>query len=136
MRLPFKGIRYMSAYLYVPTGFTFSDIRGVSASQLTGMNAVLPALGKSTIAVGDDNPLILQLNDFDLGGAPWRRSESMEEMARCGPIDNFSHFPMLYVDLIYAIEGEIVGMPVYFKFDNDIFLSASLLLSRYGICVP
>ena len=49
----------------------------MDADQLAGMNAWLTAAGMSTVSVGDSNPLILRLNDFDLGGAAFRRTESM-----------------------------------------------------------
>lgn len=106
-------------YIEIPTGFTFSDLRTGVEPWLTTFNLWLTKNGLPGTAVGAQNPLILKLNDFDLGGAHWVRSESMSDPARCQGIQNISHFPLTYVDLVVGIGGDIFEMPVFFEFDSE-----------------
>lgn len=103
----------------VPTGFTFSDIRSGVEDHLPAFNAWLAKRGIPTVVVGSQNPMVLALNDFDMGGASWHRGAEMSDMAVCGPISNISHFPLTYVDLVTDISGDVYQMPVFFEFSNE-----------------
>lgn len=113
-------------YVKVPTGFTFSDIRAGVEDYLPAFNSWLTSKGISTVVVGSQNPMVLALNDFDMGGASWVRGTDMADLAVCGPISNISHFPMYYVELITGINGDVEQMPVFFEFSNESDLDAEV----------
>ena len=117
----------------IPTGFTFSDIRaGLPSGSLTAFNTwlkaagVIPSNGSGDLVEGSSNPLILKLDDFDLGGASFDRGSSMSDMAVCSGISNLDHFPTSYVNLICGIGGNVYGLPVFFEFDNASDLDADV----------
>lgn len=105
----------MDATLYIPTGLTFSDIReGTPEAAITALNAYLSGIGAPEVNVGDNNPLVLRLNDFDMGGAAFYRGNAMDDLASCGPISNISHIHLPYVQLIVGVGGDITGLTVLF----------------------
>jgi len=115
----------MSARLLIPTCLTFSTLReGITAEAVTAINGFLTAQGLSTLpsdpaaCVGLQNPFVLSLNDFDMGGAAFLRTNEMAGLASCGPIDNFDHMPTEYVSLIVAVGGDLEGYPVWFEIDD------------------
>ena len=115
----------MAATFLVPTGLTFSDIRpGLKASTLTELNKYLTSVNQPTVVEGDANPLVLKLNDFDLGGAAFTRGDAMADLATCGPIERMQHLPLPYVSLIVSVGGDLLGFPVFFEFANESDLDA------------
>lgn len=106
----------MSTYLKLPTGLTFSDIReGLPPQSLPALNTFLAAIGKPAVAVGDDNPLVLRLNDFDMGGAAFVRGSAMSDPAYCGPIGNIAHIPDFYIQLMVGVVGDLLSYPCDFE---------------------
>lgn len=115
----------MSATLKIPTCLTFSDLReGITPEAIATINAFLTSKGQPTLptdpeqAKGLPNPFVLSLNDFDMGGAAFLRTDSMSGLATCGPIDNFNHMPLEYMSLIVGVGGDIEGFPVWFEIDD------------------
>lgn len=102
----------MSAYLALPTGLTFSDIReGIPPQAIPTLNAVF----QTALETGSDNPVVLRLNDFDMGGAAFLRGAGMSDLAYCGPIENISHIPETYLQLMVGVGGDLLGYPVWFE---------------------
>jgi hypothetical protein len=115
----------MAVTLKIPTCLTFSDLRkGITEQAITAINSFLTSIGQQNLptdpeqVVGLPNPFVLSLNDFDMGGAAFLRTNAMDGLATCGPIDNFTHMPLGYVSLIVAVGGDIEGLPVWFVIDN------------------
>lgn len=106
----------MSTYLKLPTGLTFSDIReGLPSQSLPALNEFLAAIGQPAVSVGDNNPLVLRLNDFDMGGAAFLRGNAMDDPAFCGPIANIAHIPGFYIELMVEVGGDLLSYPCDFE---------------------
>lgn len=104
--------------ILLPTCLTFSDIRaGVTDQALAIINEWLASVGRDPVAVGSQNPFVLLLNDFAIGGQPWIRSGEMTGLASCGEIVNVAHFPKEYIGLIVGVGGEIERYPAFFEVD-------------------
>jgi hypothetical protein len=101
-------------YLWIPTCLSLSTM---DAQAVAIMNAVHTAIGRPLVTTASQNPYIMQLNDLDMGGAPFTR-DCQPGMACCGPIENLGYLSLDYVSLIVAFGGDIEGLPVWFELDN------------------
>ena len=100
-------------YVWLPTELTFSTL---SDTALARVNTVHQALGLATLPPGSNNPYILLLNDFDLGGEAFKR-EAEPGMACCGPIVNSQFIKLNQAQLIVAFGGDIEGQSLFFELD-------------------
>jgi hypothetical protein len=100
-------------YFWVPSAFTVSVL---SAEAATAINAVHTAIGKqpTNLQAGSENPYILRLNDFDMGGAHFTRDKTVG-LSCCGPILNFAYLDLQDIQLIVAFGGDVEGFPVWFE---------------------
>ena len=99
-------------YIWIPSALTLNRLTAETAALV---NAVHNAVGLPTgFSAGDTNPHYLDLNDLDMGGAPFTR-DARPGMAACGPIENLGYLPLDYVALIVAFGGNVEGLPVWFE---------------------
>jgi len=99
-------------YIWLPSSLTVNKLTSETAAIV---NAVHTAAGlPAGFSAGDTNPHYLDLNDLDMGGAPFTRDAS-PGMAVCGPIENLGYLPLDYVSLIVAFGGDVEGLPVWFE---------------------
>lgn len=109
-------------YVWLPSVLTFNKLTSQTAAIV---NAVHSALGLPLVTVGQVNPYYLDLNDLDLGGAPFTR-DALPGMAYCGPFSNLSYLTIQYVSLIVAfgqvahqmddkLFSDVEGLPVWFE---------------------
>lgn len=102
-------------YIWLPSSLTVSKLTVETAAIV---NAVHTAVGlPAGFSAGDTNPHYLDLNDLDMGGAPFTR-DAEPGMAVCGPIVNLGYLPLDYVALIVAFGGDIESLPVWFEVDD------------------
>lgn len=120
-------------YIWIPSALTMNKVTTFTAAIINTVHAMI---GRPTVTVGDLNPYYFDLNDLDMGGAPFTRDE-VPGMAVCGPIENLGYLGLDYVSLIVAIGqaanavetqiteqpstlfGDIEGMPVWFELDDQ-----------------
>lgn len=74
-------------------------------------------VGKPSVSAGELNPYYFDLNDLDMGDAPFTRDVT-PGMAVCGPIENLSYLPLDYVSLIVMFGGDVEGLRVIFRFSD------------------
>lgn len=101
-------------YIWIPSALTLNKVTTATAAII---NAVHTALSLPLVSAGDLNPYYFDLNDLDMGGAPFTR-DAEPGMAVCGPIENLSYLPLDYVSLIVAFGGEVEGLPVWFELNG------------------
>lgn len=102
-------------YIHIPSYLTLSLLSAEAAAHI---NQVHAQIGQPTgFAEGGQNPYILLLNDFDMGGAPFSRGRGAE-LAWLGPVDNQSFLTLDQISLIIMFGGEVEGLPVWFRFDD------------------
>jgi hypothetical protein len=101
-------------YIWLPSGLTLNKLTTETAAIV---NAVHTAIGAPLVTAGQTNPYYLDLNDLDMGGAPFTR-DAEPGMACCGPIENLAYMALDYVSLIVAFGGQVEGMPVFFELDD------------------
>lgn len=112
-------------YLWIPSALTLNRLTAETAAII---NAVHTALSLPTVSVGQTNPYYLDMNDLDMGGAPFTR-DAVPGLAVCGPIENMSYMTVPYVNLIVAFgtvasqmlgiaAGDVEGLPVWFELDT------------------
>lgn len=105
-------------YIWLPSVLTLNKVTDVTAAMINGIHS---AIGKPTVKVGDLNPYYFDLNDLDMGGAPFTRDAELingVSCAVCGPIENLGYLPLSYVQLIIAFGGEVESLPVWFQLDS------------------
>lgn len=101
-------------YIWIPSALTLNKLTAETAALV---NAVHTAVGlPAGLGAGDTNPHYLDLNDLDMGGAPFTR-DATPGMAVCGPIENLAYLPIPYVQLIAAFSGDVEALPVWFELD-------------------
>lgn len=109
----------MATSIHIPTALTFSDLReGISTEALTVINAWQAQKSQPSVAIGDPNPFVMLINDFDMGGSPWERGSTPESMAVCGGIKQVQYMPSAYLNLIVGVGGEVYGYPMWFEIDD------------------
>lgn len=102
-------------YIWIPSALTLNRLTAETAALV---NTVHTAVGlPAGFAAGQTNPHYLDLNDLDMGGAPFTR-DAQPGMAVCGPIENLGYLPLDYVSLIVAFGGNVEGLPVWFEIDD------------------
>lgn len=112
-------------YIWIPSALTLNKLTTETAAIV---NAVHTALSLPTVSAGQTNPYYLDLNDLDMGGAPFTR-DAEPGLAVCGPIQNVAYLTPQYAQLIVAFgavaaqmlgigAGDIEGMPVFFELDS------------------
>ena len=102
-------------YIWIPSALTLNRLTVETAALV---NAVHTAVGlPAGFVAGETNPHYLDLNDLDMGGAPFTR-DATPGMAVCGPIENLGYLPLDYVSLIVAFGGDVEGFPVWFEVDD------------------
>jgi hypothetical protein len=103
-------------YFWIPSQFTVSVLTAEAASAI---NAVHTAMGiqPTNLQAGSQNPYILRLNDFDMGGAYFSRDKE-PGLSCCGPIYNFAYLTLQDVQLLVAFNGDVEGFPVWFELDD------------------
>lgn len=109
-------------YIWIPSALTLNRVTAETAQII---NAVHSMIGRPTVTAGDLNPYYFDLNDLDMGGAPFTR-DAEPGLAVCGPIENLGYLPLDYVRLICTFgqvaaqvlgisAGDIEGLPVWFE---------------------
>lgn len=101
-------------YIWIPSQLTLNRLTEQTAAIV---NAVHAQIGKPLVQVGETNPYYLDLNDLDMGGAPFTR-DAEPGLACCGPIENLNYLALDYVSLIVAFGGDVEGMAVFFEIDD------------------
>lgn len=119
-------------YIWIPSALTLNKLTTETAALV---NAVHTALSLPLVTVGQLNPYYFDLNDLDMGGAPFTR-DALPGVAVCGPIENLGYLPLDYVSLIVAIGqaanavesqltgeasllfGDVEGLPVWFELSD------------------
>jgi len=103
-------------YIWIPSALTLNRLTTETAAMV---NAVHAAVGLPTgLTAGQTNPHYLDLNDLDMGGAPFTR-DATPGMAVCGPIENLGYLPLDYVSLIVMFGGDVESLPVWFELDDQ-----------------
>ena len=102
-------------YLWVPSALTLSYLTAETAAQVNAVHAMIGDPRTSYVA-GELNPYYFQLNDLDMGGAPFTR-DATPGKAVCGPIENLAYLSLDYVTLIVVFGGELEAFPVFFELD-------------------
>lgn len=101
-------------YIWIPSALTLNKVTNATALLI---NSVHSLIGRPTVTAGDLNPYYFDLNDLDMGGAPFTR-DATPGMAVCGPIENLGYLPLDYVSLIVMFGGDVEGLPVWFELDD------------------
>lgn len=101
-------------YIWIPSALTLNKVTTATAALI---KTVHTALSLPLVTAGQLNPYYFDLNDLDMGGAPFTR-DATPGMAVCGPIENLSYLPLDYVSLIVAFGGEVEGLPVWFEISD------------------
>lgn len=112
-------------YIWIPSALTLNKVTTATAALI---NTVHTALSLPLVTAGQLNPYYFDLNDLDMGGAPFTR-DAEPGLAVCGPIANLSYLPIEYVRLICAFgsvsaqvlgisAGDIEGLPVWFEISD------------------
>jgi hypothetical protein len=103
-------------YFWVPSAFTVSVLTAEAAATINAVHTAID-IQPTNLQVGSENPYILRLNDFDMGGAYFTRDKE-PGMSCCGPIFRFSYLSIQDIQLLTAFGGEVEGFPVWFEIDD------------------